>query len=93
MTLLVCFGRVYLLYHTTSQVIAGAFVGLVFGVLWFLFVHVILTPFVFPRVVTWKISELLLIRDTSLIPNILLFEYTRTRMECQARSRRSMKMQ
>lgn len=92
-TLLVCYGRVYLMYHTVSQVIAGAFIGVFSGALWFLFVHVILTPFVFPRVVSWKISELLLIRDTSLIPNILFFEYTRTRQECLARSRKNMKMQ
>jgi dolichyldiphosphatase len=92
-TALVCYGRVYLLYHTVNQVIVGALVGTVFGVLWFLFVHVILTPYVFPRVVSWKISELLLIRDTSLIPNILFFEYSATRQESRARSRKNMKMQ
>lgn len=92
-TLLICYGRVYLLYHTVNQVIVGAIVGTVAGTLYFLFVHLVLTPFVFPRIVTWKISELLLIRDTSLIPNILFFEYTRTRQECLARSRKNKKMQ
>lgn len=92
-TALVCYGRIYLLYHTVSQVVVGATIGAAFGVLWFLFVHVILTPYVFPRVVSWKISELLLIRDTSLIPNILFFEYSATRQECRARSRKNMKMQ
>jgi dolichyldiphosphatase len=92
-TALVCYGRVYLLYHTVSQVIVGALIGVTFGALWFIFVHALLTPYVFPRIVSWKISELLLIRDTSLIPNILFFEYSATRQECRARSRKNMKMQ
>lgn len=92
-TVFVCIGRVYLLYHTISQVVVGAVIGTSFGLVWFLFVHVILTPYVFPRIVSWKISELLLIRDTSLIPNIMLFEYTRSRQESIARSRKNMKQQ
>lgn len=82
-----------MLYHTVSQVIVGAFIGVALGILWFVFVHVILTPYVFPIIVSWKISELLLIRDTSLIPNILFFEYSATRQESRARSRKNMKMQ
>lgn len=92
-TVFVCIGRVYLLYHTISQVIVGAIIGTSFGLLWFLLVHVILTPYIFPRIVSWKISELLLIRDTSLIPNVMLFEYTRSRQESLARSRKNMKQQ
>jgi len=92
-TALVCYGRIYLLYHTISQVVIGALIGALYGIVWFLFVHVILSPYVFPRIVSWKISELLLIRDTSLIPNILFFEYTATRQECRVRSRKNMKMQ
>lgn len=90
-TVLVCYGRIYLLYHTVSQVFVGAFIGISVGFLWFFVVHVILTPYVFPRIVSWKISELLLIRDTSLIPNVLFFEYTRARQESLARSRKNMK--
>jgi len=86
-TILVCYGRIYLLYHTVSQVFVGAFIGVISGSLWFLFVHVILTPYVFPSIVSWRICELLLIRDTSLIPNILFFEYSATRQESRARSR------
>lgn len=87
-TILVCYGRVYLLYHTINQVIVGAIIGLTFGTLWFSFVHCILTPYVFPQIVSWRISELLLIRDTSLIPNVLFFEYTSTRQEVRSRSRK-----
>jgi dolichyldiphosphatase len=87
-TMLVCYGRIYLLYHTLNQVLVGAFIGLTFGILWFLLVHCILTPYLFPQIVSWRISELLLIRDTSLIPNVLFFEYTSTRQEVRSRSRK-----
>ena len=92
-TALVCYGRVYLMYHTVGQVIVGGIIGLAAGIFYFFFVHSILTPYVFPKIVSWKISELLLIRDTSLIPNILFFEYTATRQESRARLRKNMKMQ
>jgi len=35
-----------------------------------------------------KISELFLLRDTTLIPNVLWFEYTNIRHEAGARARR-----
>lgn len=93
-TLLVCYGRVYLLYHTISQVFVGALIGIICGLLWFIFVHSILTPYVFPKIVSWKISEFLLVRDTTLIPNIMFFEYTATRQESRARLRKNLqKMQ
>lgn len=92
-TLIVCFSRIYLQYHTWAQVIVGSLLGCVSGTVWFAFIQW-LTPF-FPYVVSWKISEFLLIRDTTLIPNILWFEYTATRQETRARSRKlsSMKSQ
>lgn len=39
-----------------------------------------------------KISEILLLRDTTLIPNVLWFEYTNTRQEVRARSRKLVSM-
>lgn len=38
-----------------------------------------------------KLSEYLLLRDTTLIPNILWFEYTVTRQEARARTRKIIK--
>jgi len=35
-----------------------------------------------------KLSELFLLRDTTLIPNVLWFEYTNIRHEAGARARR-----
>ncbi|XP_053694663.1 dolichyldiphosphatase 1-like [Sabethes cyaneus] len=90
-TFLVCFGRVYLQYHSLQQVLVGALVGMIVGTLWFLLTHCFLTPY-FPVVVSWRVSELLLLRDTTLIPNILWFEYTVTRQEARARARKLVSM-
>ncbi|XP_022908898.1 dolichyldiphosphatase 1-like [Onthophagus taurus] len=88
---LVCISRVYLQYHTITQVICGAFVGALFATVWFSLTYLVFTP-LFPRIVTWKISEFLLLRDTTLIPNVLWFEYTNTRQEVRARSRKLVSM-
>ncbi|KAJ7414161.1 hypothetical protein WISP_85583 [Willisornis vidua] len=73
---------VYLLYHTWSQVLYGGVAGSIMAIAWFAFTQEILTP-LFPRIAAWPISEFFLIRDTSLIPNILWFEYTVTRAEAR----------
>ncbi|XP_039432555.1 dolichyldiphosphatase 1-like [Culex pipiens pallens] len=90
-TCAVCCGRVYLQYHSTRQVLVGALVGTIVGSGWFVLTHYFLTPF-FPLVVSWRISELCLLRDTTLIPNILWFEYTRTVQEARARGRKLVSM-
>lgn len=89
--LLVTYSRVYLLYHSNSQVLCGALLGIFLGVIWFAIMHVLLTP-VFPVIVSWRISEYLLLRDTTLIPNVLWFEYTSIRTEARARSRKLVSM-
>lgn len=87
----VSISRVYLLYHSWRQVICGALVGGTFGVLWFIVVNTCLSPY-FPAVVSWRLSELLLIRDSTLIPNVLWFEYTNIRQEARARGRKLVSM-
>ncbi|MGH0151361.1 UNVERIFIED_CONTAM: hypothetical protein FKN15_020393 [Acipenser sinensis] len=79
--------RVYLLYHSWSQVINGGVAGSIMAVAWFIFTQELLTP-LFPKIAAWPISEFFLIRDTSLIPNILWFEYTVTRAEARNRQRK-----
>lgn len=91
MAILVCISRTYLQYHTCGQVIVGSIMGIITGTAWFSVTHLLLTPF-FPYVVSWKLSEYLLLRDTTLIPNILWFEYTVTRQEARARSRKLISM-
>lgn len=89
--LVVCFSRIYLQYHTISQVLCGAIVGIIFATIWFTLTCLIFTP-LYPQIVSWKISEFLLLRDTTLIPNVLWFEYTNTRQEVRARSRKLVSM-
>ncbi|XP_041976948.1 dolichyldiphosphatase 1-like [Aricia agestis] len=87
LSLIVSAARVYLHYHTTSQVVVGAIVGIIFGTIWFTIVHRVFTPF-FPQLVSLKFCEMLMIRDTTLIPNVLWFEYTTSRQEARARGRK-----
>ncbi|XP_014228490.1 dolichyldiphosphatase 1-like [Trichogramma pretiosum] len=89
--ILVTYSRIYLQYHSTSQVLWGTVIGSVLGIIWFVIVHLVLTPF-FPVIVSWKISEYLLLRDTTLIPNIFWFEYTNVRTEARARGRKLVSM-
>ncbi|XP_058808907.1 dolichyldiphosphatase 1-like isoform X2 [Phymastichus coffea] len=88
---LVTYGRIYLQYHSHFQVLCGAILGIILGIVWFIVVHLVLTPF-FPMIVSWKLSEYFLLRDTTLIPNILWFEYTNIRTEARARSRKLVSM-
>uniref|UniRef100_A0A1B6DK95 Dolichyldiphosphatase n=1 Tax=Clastoptera arizonana TaxID=38151 RepID=A0A1B6DK95_9HEMI len=91
MAIIVTISRVYLQYHTWRQVICGAVVGFLFGSAWFALTYLIFTPY-FPIIVSWRISELLLLRDTTLIPNVLWFEYTTTRLEARVRGRKLVPM-
>ncbi|XP_048875345.1 dolichyldiphosphatase 1 isoform X3 [Brienomyrus brachyistius] len=81
------YSRVYLLYHSWSQVIYGGVAGSIIGVVWFFITQEVLTP-LFPKIAAWPVSEFFLVRDTSLIPNILWFEYTVTRAEARNRQRK-----
>ncbi|KAG0427100.1 hypothetical protein HPB47_025774, partial [Ixodes persulcatus] len=76
--------RVYLQYHTWAQVCWGALIGSLLACLWFSVTQFVLTP-LFPRVVSWPVSELLMLRDTTLIPNVMWFEYTSYRAESRSR--------
>lgn len=90
-SIIVAGSRIYLQYHTVSQVIVGALLGSVLGVLWFLITHFALTPW-FPTVASWRLCEWLLVRDQTLIPNVIWFEYTSHRHESKHRSRKLVSM-
>ncbi|XP_062269086.1 dolichyldiphosphatase 1 [Platichthys flesus] len=87
LALSVSYSRVYLLYHSWSQVFYGGVAGCTIGIIWFFITQEVLTP-IFPKIAAWPISEYFLVRDTSLIPNILWFEYTVTRSEARNRQRK-----
>lgn len=84
---LVCYGRIYLQYHTVGQVIWGGVIGSALGAGWFAITQTLFTP-LYPTIVNWKISEVFLLRDSTLIPNIMWFEYTTSRQESRSRLRK-----
>ncbi|XP_022085409.1 dolichyldiphosphatase 1-like [Acanthaster planci] len=87
LALIVSFSRVYLAYHTVRQVVCGALLGTILAVPWFAFNEVFLTP-LYPRVVSLRVAEILMVRDSTLIPNVLWFEYTNARTEARTRQRK-----
>ncbi|BET00041.1 acidPPc [Nesidiocoris tenuis] len=89
--ILTSIGRVYLQYHTWQQVACGMLLGIVNGSIWFALVHFAFTPY-FPYIASWRISEFMLLRDTTLIPNVLWFEYTNAMRESRTRGRKLVSM-
>ncbi|CAH3023421.1 unnamed protein product [Porites evermanni] len=74
------FSRIYLRYHTLHQVCYGFLLGSAIGVAWFMFTQTVLTP-LFPTITTWPLCEYLMVRDSTLIPSVMWFEYTQSRTE------------
>ncbi|KAH9493240.1 Dolichyldiphosphatase 1 [Bulinus truncatus] len=85
--IIVSWSRIYLGYHTMSQVLVGSFLGIVLGTLWFINVHILLTP-LFPLLASSLIGEFFMLRDSTLIPHVLWFEYTCSRNEARSRQRK-----
>ncbi|XP_059162604.1 dolichyldiphosphatase 1-like [Physella acuta] len=85
--ILVSWSRIYLSYHTISQVLLGAVIGIVLGSLWFANVHFLLSPF-FPLLAGCPVGEFFMLRDSTLIPHVLWFEYTCSRSEARSRQRK-----
>lgn len=52
MNFLCSWPRVYLLYHTWSQVLYGGIAGSLMAIAWFAFTQEVLTP-LFPRIAAW----------------------------------------
>lgn len=49
---LVSYSRIYLQYHSNSQVLCGILMGVFLGALWFTVTHIFLTSY-FPIIVSW----------------------------------------
>lgn len=62
----VCVSRVYLTYHTGSQVLLGVCVGLVFGIAWFSLFEVSRTHGLVDWILDLKIARYFLLKDTTI---------------------------
>ncbi|KAI8620546.1 PAP2 superfamily-domain-containing protein [Chytriomyces sp. MP71] len=73
----VAFSRVYLHYHTTTQVLAGIQIGAILGLSWYIFTTRFLLPFLVDtcKVLEHPLSVQLCIRNTSDIGDLTLCEY------------------
>jgi dolichyldiphosphatase len=71
---LVAYSRIYLKYHSTDQVAVGLIVGMCFGVAWFI-LYICYFESLGKAFVKSKFAKFFLIRETSHIPNVALFEY------------------
>ncbi|KAJ3177282.1 hypothetical protein HDU87_004533 [Geranomyces variabilis] len=69
---LVAYSRIRLSYHTSKQVIVGLTVGTLFAFIWDIIAHSVLIPAID---LDSPLARWLLIKDTSTIPNVLMFEY------------------
>lgn len=83
----VSYGRIYLHYHTPAQVYWGAAIGGGMAVLWFALTQCIFTP-VFSWLASTWVSESLMIRDYTDIPNVVWFDYLHARSEAKSRTRK-----
>lgn len=74
----VMYSRIYLGYHSPAQVFAGCCLGLMLGSVWFIIVNVVLVH-TFPVLEDLAICKFFCIKDSTHIPNVMLFEYENCR--------------
>ena len=84
---IVAYGRVYLGYHTFSQVYWGSGIGAAFALFWFLTTQFVLAPW-FPWLCSTRLFDFFLIRDYADIPNVIWFDYFHAKNEAKNRNRK-----
>ncbi|KAK4749339.1 hypothetical protein SAY87_026788 [Trapa incisa] len=78
LAVLTMLSRVYLGYHSISQVFAGAALGIILGAIWFRIVNSGLVTY-FPAMEESLFGRMFYVKDTSHIHNVLKFEYDNAR--------------
>ncbi|CAF1972045.1 unnamed protein product [Rotaria magnacalcarata] len=71
---IVAYSRVYLHYHTVAQVVVGAFFGTALGCGWYYFVNYHFMQYA-SLITDHPLGKYFLIRDYSLIPRLIHFQY------------------
>jgi len=86
----VSLSRVYLLYHSPEQILAGAIVGTFAGVAWYVVTELLLRPY-FGSWAAHPLARWLLVRDCSDCKDVLVaeFEATRGRSAAKREARRA----
>lgn len=68
--------RIYLGYHTASQVVIGSSIGIAYGWLWYKLVdYVHSTKWIIDRILNSEISKKLYLKDMYFIQNVAKWEY------------------
>ncbi|CAH0474948.1 unnamed protein product [Peronospora belbahrii] len=73
-TVLTCYSRIHLNYHSTDQVVVGAAVGGFTGVVWYALVATV-SPRLFPLVAKSRLATFFYVRDVSHIPDLTVYQY------------------
>ena len=71
---LTIYSRLHLVYHTLAQVAVGSVVGALLGAAFHVAVERFAVPVVFPRVMRSPLAQLCMLKDTSLVHNVLQVE-------------------
>ncbi|GAM26010.1 hypothetical protein SAMD00019534_091850, partial [Acytostelium subglobosum LB1] len=81
LALAVAYSRVHLGYHTDRQVAYGSVIGMTLAMIWYGVTEYIFVPFIFPLLADSPIGRYFYLRDTTLIPNLMQFEYNNSLKE------------
>ena len=68
------YSRSYLQYHTEKQVVVGAAVGVASGLAWYTLTFTVLAR-TYPWIESSWVARVFLIKDSSPVDDVLLFEY------------------
>ncbi|KAF1793049.1 hypothetical protein JG687_00010923 [Phytophthora cactorum] len=71
---LTCYSRIHLNYHSIDQVVVGAAVGVLTGVVWYALVAAA-SPWLFPLVAESRIAKFFYVRDISHIPDLTVYQH------------------
>ncbi|KAJ8659859.1 hypothetical protein O0I10_004452 [Lichtheimia ornata] len=76
LSLLVCYSRIYLEYHSAMQVAAGMGVGSLYGLLWHWILEFVIRPSgIIDRLLDTPLAKLFYLRDMRAIDNVARWEY------------------
>ncbi|KUF94856.1 Ribosomal protein S6 kinase alpha-4 [Phytophthora nicotianae] len=71
---LTCYSRIHLNYHSIDQVVVGAAIGVLTGVVWYALVAAT-SPWLFPLVAESRLAKFFYVRDISHIPDLTVYQH------------------